>query len=49
MWRVYADLARDLIDDRRREAERARVVRTRVDRRKRGSLLHRLLGGREES
>ena len=46
MWQVYAYLARDLIESKRRDADRIRVSRRSAETSERGSLLHRLLPGR---
>jgi len=46
MWQVYAYLAHDLIESKRRDADRARSWQRATAKDRRGSLVHRLLPGR---
>jgi hypothetical protein len=46
MWQVYAYLANDLIESKRRDADRARAGRRDPASKPRGSLVHRLMPGR---
>ena len=46
MWQVYAYLARDLIESKRRDADRARTWQRPTAKAQRGSLVDRLLPGR---
>jgi len=46
MWQVYAYLARDLMESKRRDADRIRAARPSETTGRRGSLVHRLIPGR---
>jgi hypothetical protein len=46
MWQVYAYLARDLIESKRRDADRTRAGQRPAAKVQRGSLVHRILPGR---
>jgi hypothetical protein len=46
MWQVYAYLAHDLIESKHRDADRARAGRREPVTNRRGSLVHRLMPGR---
>jgi hypothetical protein len=46
MWQVYAYLAHDLIETKRRDADRTRVGHRTVPSQPRGSIVQRLLPGR---
>jgi hypothetical protein len=46
MWQVYAYLAHDMIETKRRDADRARMNRRPKVGEPRGSLVHRLMAGR---